>query len=128
MALPVDAYPVTTKQGQQIRLDAVRIKALDYVDFTNTSGSVLDTASYEDDMVYILYATQDCVVRFDGLASATPVNSKSVLVLGGERATIMLPIGSTGFSGIGLTAAGRLYIQRITAWAGLADDVTLGNG
>jgi len=127
MALPVDAYPITTKDGNQIRLDTVRIKLLDYLDFGTGTGSALASGAYEDDMVYVLYATTDCIVRFDAVATNNPIAHKAVVLLGGERATIMLPAGATGFSAIGLANSGRLYIQRLTAWAGLADSITLGN-
>jgi len=127
MARPADAYPVTTQSGNQIRLDAVSIKALDSITFDATTGSALDTAMFEVDGLYVLLASADCIVDFTAVATKTPVNAKAVVLQAGERATVMLPVTATGFSAIGLSASGTLYIQRLTTWAGLADSVTLGN-
>ena len=127
MARPVDAYPVTTQNGNQIRLDAVSIKALDSIAFDANTGSALDTSMFEVDGLYVLLSNADCIVDFTSVATKTPINAKAVILQASERATIMLPATATGFSAIGLSAAGTLYIQRLTTWAGLADSVTLGN-
>ena len=127
MTAPNDAYPHATRDGRQIRLDTVRILQLDHQIFNATTGVALDTAPYADDANYVLWATEACIVRFDDVATQTPVTHKAILLDAGERATIMLPAGSTGFSSIGLVLAGTLFIQRIEVWAGLADDNTLGN-
>jgi len=127
MARPVDSYPITTQDGRQIRLDAVSIKALDTVGFTAAAGSTPTATMLEVDGLYVLVANADCIVHFTGVANKTPVNAPAVLLLAGERATIMLPSNATGFSAIGLATSGTLYIQRLHTWAGLADSVTLGN-
>jgi len=127
MARPADAYPVTTQNGNQIRLDAVSIKALDYIPFNATTGSASDSSMYEVDGLYVLLATADCIVHFTGVATKTPVNAPAAVLQAGERGTVLLPDTATGFSAIGLATSGTLYIQRLTTWAGLADSVTLGN-
>ena len=125
MPTPADLYQLATENGTQIRLDAVRFDGLDFIDFSVGSGSSVKTSMLVEDQLYVLYSDQDCIVEFDGVAAIDPVASKAVLLLGGERATGWLPVGATGFSAVGLTAAGRVYIQRITTWAGLASAADL---
>lgn len=127
MPLPDDAYQLATENGVQIRLDAVRIELLDKIDFNTSSGTSVVTSMLVEDQLYILYANQDCIVNFEAVADTNPVAAKAVLLIAGERGTIWLPAGATGFSAIGLTAVGRVYIQRITTWAGLAGKTTLEN-
>jgi len=127
MALPIDAYPLSTPNGVQIRLDLVRIEALDSIAFTSTAGSTVNTGVVIPDAIYVFFATSDCIIRFDGVASKTLGNTPAVLVASGERVTCLLPVGATGISVIGLSASGTLYIQRVAAFAGLANDTTLGN-
>ena len=121
MTRPADAYPVTTQSGNQIRLDAVSIKALDSITFDATTGGALNTSMFEVDGLYVLLASADCIVDFTAVATKTPINAKAAVLQAGERATVMLPATATGFSAIGLSAAGTLYIQRLTTWAGLAN-------
>jgi hypothetical protein len=118
---PRDLYQLATANGTQIRLDAVRFDALDFIDFGPSTGSAVKTSMLVEDQLYVLFADEACIVRFDGVADKDPVGTKAVLLDKDERATGWLPVGATGFSVIGLTATGRLHIQRITTWAGLAD-------
>jgi len=127
MALPVDAYPVTTQDGQQIRMDIVRILALDSISFNSTTGTAVATSMLVPDALYVLYSNADCIVRFDGVASKTLSNTPAVLAAAGERVSCLLPFGATGFSAIGLSTAGTVYVQRVAAFAGLANTTTLGN-
>jgi len=127
MALPIDAYPVATQDGQQIRMDIVRILALDSISFNNTTGTAVATSMLVPDALYVLYSNADCIVRFDGVASTVLSNTPAVLVAARERVSCLLPFGATGFSVIGLSASSTLYIQQVAAFAGLANTTTLGN-
>jgi hypothetical protein len=127
MSLPIDAYPLATQDGQQIRLDLVRIVSLDSVAFTSTAGTALNAALLTVDAIYVFFATTDCIIRFNGVASKTLSATPAVLVAAGERVTCLLPIGATGLSVIGISVGGTLYIQQVAAFAGLANDTTLGN-
>lgn len=126
MANPSDQYPQATHDNQQIRLDSVRVLKLTAQDIPITTGSALNAAPLVTDAMYILVATENCIVDFTAVATLTPNLADAVLLLAGERATVMLPVGATGFSTIALTAAGTLYIQQIETWAGLANDLTTG--
>jgi len=127
MPLPIDAYPSATQDGRQIELDVVRVATLDYLDFTSTGGSAVATSMLKAATIYSVVATQACIVDFTTIANINPVAAKAVVLLAGERATIMLPVDATGFSAVGLSSSGRLYIQQLTTWAGLANASTLGN-
>jgi len=126
-ALPVDAYPIATQDGKQIHLDMVRVLTLHSVTFNITTGTALDTAPFVQDGVFVLYATEDCIVDFVGVAVKPAAGQAALFISAGERVTCMLPPAATGFSAIGISVAGTLYIQQISAFAGLANDVTLGN-
>jgi len=127
MPLPIDAYPLATQDGQQIRLDLVRVIDLNTVAFNNLTGSAVNAGLVVIDAIYVFFATSDCIVAFTGIASKTLNNTPAVLVAAGERVTCLLPVGATGISTIGLSASGILYIQKVAAFAGLANTTTLGN-
>jgi len=124
---PDDALPLANQAGEQIRLDAVRLLSLHYQAFNSSAGQASDAAPYIDDALYVLYSTEDCIVYFTGVATKTPVGALAGLLIGGERVTTYLPAGSTGFSAIGLTTSGTLFIQRIASYAGMSNINSLEN-
>ena len=127
MALPVDSYPLATQNGQQIRLDLVRILDLNSVAFNSSTGGTSNAGLVVPDAIYVFFATADCIIAFTGVASKTLNNTPAMVLAGGERATCLLPTGATGISAIGLSTSGTLYVQKVAAFAGLANDITLGN-
>jgi len=127
MALPVDAYPLATQDGQQIRLDVVRLIDLTAVVFTSTTGTASDASLIVTDALYVFLASADCIIYFTGVATGSPIKAKAVFAAAGERVSCMLPAGATGISVVGIGSGGTLYVQTIENWAGLANATTLRN-
>ena len=123
----LDAYPVATPDGEQIRLDLVRPEALYKLAFNATAGAAIDAAPFVVNGLYNLYATEDCIIDFLVPATNTPSGNSAIFLAAGERVTCVLPLNATGFSAVGTVNSGDLYIQRLTAWAGLSDVTTLEN-
>jgi len=121
MALPEDSYPLATQEGNQIRLDVVKAKFLDHIVFNATTGTAVTALPLEANGVYILTATADCIVDYTAVATKTPAAAVATLVQANTPTKVTLPVAATGFSAIGLTVGGTLFIQRIIPWAGLAN-------
>lgn len=127
MALPNDLNLNSTQDGTQIRLDMLRVDKLDALTFDAVAGSALVSTMFSLDFLYVLVATEDCIVDFSNVAVKLPSNRDAVVLQAGERATIMLPPTATGFSVVGLASPGTLYIQRFTPWSGLGDGTSVTN-
>lgn len=121
---PVDNYPFATKDGKVIPLDIIRPKGLIMQDFSASTGENITIPVGSE--IAILIATEDCIFFEASATSANPIVSgtyytKALFVPKGIAVTVTIVAGTAKVLGQGV--AGKLSIQVVEKWAGLALDV-----
>jgi len=114
-----ETYPLSTENGDQIKLEVVKPLTLTAIPFLTASATTQDTVTLAPEKLYVFYTTQDCIVDFITTATKTPSGNTALLLLSNERGYIMPPDNLIGMSVIGLSSDGTLYVQEIIRWAGL---------
>lgn len=119
MASTSQRYPLSTPDGDSIPLDIIRPHSYLFIDFTlSASASIAVPAGVE---IMSVSATTDCFIKFGGTAAApvAGVLSSDLCLVEADMRTSIAPTAST-FTVIGDMASGKLRIQFIDKWAGLA--------
>jgi len=120
MVAPVDAYPLSTQDGKQIRLDVIKPIKLVVVPFSTAAFAALDITTLQVDHIYEISSTQACVLGF-GVTPLAAMSSGNNLYLPARVSKVISPpINLMGLSVIG-ALVGDLYIQEVVSWAGLAN-------
>lgn len=117
-------YPLATPSGDSIPYDVGDPDALWISDFTAAASAEKELPATWLDSICVLYASEACVVGFvDTLTLNLNVDTEKTkhLLLPKETPT-SIKIPNRKFKMIGVSAAGKLYIQKFRRWQALTTE------
>lgn len=120
MSLINEQYPLTTQDGKAIPLDIIKPSGLIFQDVTALAWSSLTIPSGMD--LAMFRATEDIFVDLNGVQTIPlPVATfhNSVLLVP-KGFVVASTINAGTLRAIGVSKAGRIYIQGIQKWAALS--------